>query len=73
MHLQRGAGLPAVKVVDVVDIARAAGRVVMDVYKTSPEVSHQNALSTCSDELTSTAVAVWGETGSRSLPLVALL
>lgn len=38
MHLQRGAGLPAVNVVDIVDIARAAGRVIMDVYKTSPEV-----------------------------------
>jgi len=37
MLLQR-AGLPAIKVVDVVDIARAAGRVIMEVYKTDPEV-----------------------------------
>lgn len=37
MLLQR-AGLPAVKVVDVVDIARAAGRVIMEVYKTDREV-----------------------------------
>ena len=44
MHLQRAAGLPAVQVVDVVDIARAAGRVIMDVYKTSPEVSRYHQL-----------------------------
>lgn len=38
MNMERGAGLPAVKVEDIVDIARAAGRVIMDVYKTDPEV-----------------------------------
>lgn len=45
MHLQRGAGLPAVKVVDIVDIARAAGRVIMDVYQTSPDVSCQQQIA----------------------------
>lgn len=38
MHIERGVGLPAIKVEDIVDIARAAGRVIMDVYKTDPEV-----------------------------------
>lgn len=38
MHLERGAGLPAIQVEDIVGIARAAGRVIMNVYKTDPEV-----------------------------------
>ncbi|CAN0224105.1 unnamed protein product [Ectocarpus sp. 12 AP-2014] len=37
MHLERDGELPAVKVEDVVDIARAAGDVIMGVYSTDPE------------------------------------
>lgn len=38
MHLARE-GRPDIKVEDVVDIARAAGRVILDVYKEDPEVN----------------------------------
>lgn len=37
MHLKREEG-PDVKVEDVIDVARAAARVIMDVYNESPEV-----------------------------------
>lgn len=41
MHLERDSELPAVKVEDVVDIARAAGDVIMGVYSTDLEVRVQ--------------------------------
>lgn len=41
MYLERDGELPAVKVEDVVDIARAAGDVIMGVYSTDPEVRVQ--------------------------------
>lgn len=45
MHLARE-GAPDINVEDVVHTARAAGRVVMDVYKTDPKVETWNNVNT---------------------------
>lgn len=45
MILGREGGLPAIMVEDIIDVARAAGRVIMDVYSTDPKVTHMNPAS----------------------------